>query len=121
MTLNPFGVSVTFCVSAHASLCALPFPSALPMRAGSPSSSPSCAAPELPGWVAKDEAQQNPWLFDHLVGAGEEQFRNCQFERLGSREIDNEVELGRLLHRDIAGFRPTQNLVNIVGSAPDLR
>ena len=32
-------------------------------------------------------------------------FRDRQPERLGAREIDDELELGRLLDRDIAGLR----------------
>ena len=33
-------------------------------------------------------------------------------ERLGGRQIDDQFELGRLLDRDFAGFRPAQNLVD---------
>src|SRR5262249_10796678 len=39
--------------------------------------------------------------------------------RLGGGKIDGEVEFGRLLDRDIAGFGPTQNLVDDFGSAPE--
>src|SRR5437773_1060786 len=53
--------------------------------------------------------------FDHLVGAGEEGFGYRQSERLGSRKINDEIELRGLLDRDVARLRPPQNLVDIVG------
>src|SRR5262245_11260374 len=56
---------------------------------------------------------------DHLVGASEQGRGNFEAERLGSRQIDDEVELGRLLDRDVAGLRPAQNLVDQLGGAPE--
>src|SRR4029450_14161743 len=41
--------------------------------------------------------------FDHLVGAQEKGFRDRQPDCLGSRQIDDKIELGRLLDRDIGG------------------
>ena len=38
-------------------------------------------------------------LFDHFIGAGEQIVRNCKAERLGSLEIDDQLELGRQYHR----------------------
>src|SRR5262245_45517393 len=55
--------------------------------------------------------------FDNLVGAQQERLRNLQSERLCGGEIYNEIELGRLLHRQIAWLRPAQNLVDIVPGA----
>ena len=45
-------------------------------------------------------------LVDRLVGEREQVRRYGDAERLGSREIDNELEFGRLLDRDIAGLCP---------------
>ena len=56
-------------------------------------------------------------LFDHLVGGSEQRGRHGEFKRLGGLEIDDEIEFGRLLDRDIAGLRPAQNLVDKIGSA----
>jgi hypothetical protein len=35
--------------------------------------------------------------FDHLVGAREQRRRNVKAKGLGGREVDNEIEFGRLL------------------------
>jgi hypothetical protein len=32
--------------------------------------------------------------FDHLVGDGEDAWRNCEAERLGDLEVDQQLELG---------------------------
>ena len=40
-------------------------------------------------------------------------------KRLGGRQIDDEVELGRLLDRNVGRFRPAQNLVDKLGGAPE--
>jgi hypothetical protein len=54
------------------------------------------------------------------MAAGCEQRRwNGEVERLGGGQIDDEIELGRLLDRDIAGLRPAQYLVGKIGGAPE--
>src|SRR5262249_11449279 len=58
--------------------------------------------------------------FDHLVGAQQERFRDRQTKRLGGGQVDDEIELGGLLDRDITRLRPAQNLVNIISGAPEL-
>src|SRR6266436_3022598 len=50
-------------------------------------------------------------------GAREQGGRDIETERLGDRQIDNEVELGRLLDWNVGRLRPAQNLVDEVGSA----
>jgi hypothetical protein len=51
-------------------------------------------------------------LFDHVIGAGEQCWRHGEAERLSSREIDDEIEFGRLLDRDVGWLLPAQNLVD---------
>src|SRR5262245_16235184 len=47
--------------------------------------------------------------FDHLVGAAEQHRRDCQAKRLSGPEIDDELELRRLLHREVGGLFALEN------------
>src|SRR5215472_6112508 len=51
-------------------------------------------------------------------GAGEEHGRDREAERFRGAEIDDEIELGRLLDRDVSWLCPTQNLVDEIGGPP---
>ena len=62
-------------------------------------------------------SQQHSCSFDHLVGAGEQRRRHVEAERLRHDQVNDEVELGRLLDRKIGGLRPA-NLVDQVAGAP---
>jgi hypothetical protein len=37
-------------------------------------------------------------LLDHLIGGGQQRFRNGEAERLGGLEVDDEFEFGRELN-----------------------
>ena len=54
--------------------------------------------------------------FDHLVGAGEQRGGTVEAERLGSLEVDDQFELGRLLHRQVGGLRALEDAVDVDGS-----
>jgi hypothetical protein len=43
------------------------------------------------GPKADSASQQNASLFDHLVGTGEQGRRNGQSERLGGRQVDQQL------------------------------
>src|SRR5262252_11024740 len=49
-------------------------------------------------------------LFDHLVGAREHRPGNGKTERLGALQVDDKLEFGRLLDRNVGRLRPAQNL-----------
>ena len=63
--------------------------------------------------------QQNAILLDHL-GAGEQRWGHGEAERLRGLEIDHELELGRLLHWQIARPDAAQNSIHISGGVPVL-
>src|SRR5262249_1266159 len=50
-------------------------------------------------------------------GAGEQSRRHFEAERIGSREINEEIEFGRLLDRELGWLRSAQNLIDQVGSS----
>ena len=52
-------------------------------------------------------------LFDHLVGAGEDQRRDREAERVRGLEIDDEIEPDRLLDRQVGGARSLQDAIDI--------
>ena len=53
---------------------------------------------------------------DQLVCAGEQRLRNVQADRLGSLEVDHQLELGRELHRQIGDLGAAQKAVDIGGA-----
>ena len=63
--------------------------------------------------------QQTISLFYHLVGAGEQRGWQREAERVGCFQVDEEFKLDRLINRDVARFRPLENLIHVVGHAPE--
>ncbi len=57
-------------------------------------------------------------LFDHLVGAQEERWRDSQSERARCLQIYDQLELGWLLDRQIDRFCAAQNLVDETDDMP---
>src|SRR5262249_49798024 len=51
--------------------------------------------------------------FDHLVGADEYRRRNVEAKRLRGLEIDDEIELGGLHHRQIGRLRTFENPADV--------
>src|SRR5215471_11167597 len=55
--------------------------------------------------------------FDHLVGAGDERWRQVEAERLGGLEVDRQLDPSRELDRQITWLGALQNPVDIAGPA----
>ena len=60
--------------------------------------------------------QQIASLFDHLVGAGEKGFRNRKTDRFRGFDIDDEFELGGLIHRQVGGRGTIENAPHVNSS-----
>src|SRR5260370_25134675 len=56
-------------------------------------------------------------LLDHLIRPLQERRRDRQAEGLGGLEVDDQLELGGLLDREVGGSGPLEDLVNVLGGA----
>jgi hypothetical protein len=65
-------------------------------------------------FLAHAPRQTTPSL-DHLVSSGEEPVRHGEAKRFGGCKIDDEIEFGGLLHRNVSGLGAAQNLIDEVG------
>src|SRR5262245_19720627 len=63
-------------------------------------------------YLITSSAMASP-LFDDLVGTGEQRRRDFQAEGLGGVEVDDELEFGGRLDRQIAGLFSAQDSVDI--------
>src|SRR5262245_45511881 len=61
-------------------------------------------------WHADAARGQSTPSLDHLVGKGEKAVRHREAERLGGLNIDNQLELGRLLHRQLGWLGALEHL-----------
>src|SRR5262249_50284528 len=69
-------------------------------------------------YCRRPQPRRRAALLDDLVRPHLQRLRNRQTKRLGSLEVDEELELGGLLDRKIARLRALENLVHISGGVP---
>src|SRR5262245_47040618 len=70
-----------------------------------------CKGREVPGSDICTAA--NSTLLDHLVGTGEQSWRDLDAEHLSGCQIDDEVELGWLHHRQVGWLGAFENAAGI--------
>jgi hypothetical protein len=56
-------------------------------------------------------------LFDHLVGAAAQHRWHFEVKRFRGLQIDDQLEFGRLVKRDISRIGTSKNLIDEVGGA----
>src|SRR5215510_4263312 len=61
----------------------------------------------------------NAASFDDLVGGLQEWLRDGEAKRLRSLEINDEFVLGRLLDRQVTGFRTLEDTIDVASSLPE--
>jgi len=62
-----------------------------------------------------EQAQQDRYLLDDLVGGGEQRWRDVEAERLRRLEVDDKLVFGRRLHRQIGGLFAFEDAIDIAG------
>src|SRR5215813_9220820 len=62
-------------------------------------------------------AESEVGSLDDVFGSQQQRRRDGKPERFGGLEIDDQLELGGLLHREIGGLRALEDLVHICGSS----
>src|SRR3974377_238154 len=67
-----------------------------------------------------EQLQQNGGLLDHLIGGHLHDLWNCQAERLGGLEIDDEFDFRGLLHRKLGRLIALEDAIDIEGRLPEL-
>jgi serine/threonine protein phosphatase PrpC len=65
------------------------------------------------------KSRHSPASFDHLVGNSEQRRRDRDTEPVCRLEVDDHLELGRLLDRDIGDFRAFEDKIdNLCATLP---
>src|SRR5262245_51125048 len=65
-------------------------------------------------------SQQHSCSFDHLVGERDQLVWHVEAERLRGLEIDEQLELGRRLHRKLGRFFALEDAADVFGGSPVL-
>ena len=72
------------------------------------------------GMSAECQKRTSHFLFNHLVGAGEQRGRHGEAKRLGGLEVDYNLELGRRLDREVGRLLAFEDAPNVSARLPKL-
>jgi len=93
-----------------------------PLKADMPNSMRRvCFVPQADVSRCSNIRLQKPDLFDHLVGATEQREREGDAKRPGGLEINDQLDLGGLLDRQLSRLLAIENAASIYGSDSALR
>jgi hypothetical protein len=70
--------------------------------------------------IATNAPQQIASLFDNLIGDREHPWRHLDAERSRRLKVDDELEFGRLQHRQVGGLLALEDAVDVAGRSPEL-
>src|ERR1700687_5904594 len=79
-------------------------------------SGPIADMPQLPPLTPKRPQPERS--FDHLVGDGQQCRGDCEAKRRRRLEVDDQLELGRLFDRQLAGIRALEDFVYVKCGSP---
>src|SRR5262250_1587589 len=65
-------------------------------------------------------ADIRPHSIDQFISAAEQRLRHDEAERLGGREVDYKLILGRRLHRQVGRLLALEDAIDIAGRTPAL-
>src|SRR5262245_46753727 len=65
-------------------------------------------------------ADIRPHSIDQFISAAEQRLRHDEAERLGGREVDYKLILGRRLHRQVGRLLALEDAIDIAGCASEL-
>src|SRR5215470_14193497 len=75
----------------------------------------------VPGAVVSRCSNVKPKLLNNLVGSQQDCRRQIDTDRFGGLQIDDHLELGGLLDRQIGGLGATSDPINELSNAPEER
>jgi len=74
---------------------------------------------DLPQRSSSQWAQASVALFDHLIRPLQERLGDGQAEGLGGLEVDDQLELGGLLDREVTWFGAPENFSHVMSGTPN--
>src|SRR5262249_53893759 len=90
-----------------------------PESDGRPSRCKSVAQCHKPKYAAQQKMCPIARLLDHLVGGGKQRRRYGEADELGGLDVDDQLELGRLHHRQVGRLGAFEDAADIRADLPE--